>query len=210
VVVTWDDVIEERRATLELFESLTDEQWAVESLCTGWTAREVLAHLVVAADSRLRHWGLPILKAGGDFDKANDCLTRAEATKPIPELLDRYRERLQLRFPPPFLPLAAPMADAMLHGCDVRIPLGLPIDRPVERWAPPLDLIFGPRGKLGFSPRGRPPLRWVATDHNWSHGEGDEVRGAMADLALAASGRAARVEHLDGPGQPAVARWLER
>jgi uncharacterized protein (TIGR03083 family) len=207
-MVSWDDVIAERRATLGTFESLTDEQWRVPSLCEGWTAREVLAHLVLAADSRLRHWGMPILRAGGSFDKANDRLTRAEAARPIPDLLASYRERHQLRIPPPLLPLAAPMGDAMLHGLDVRIPLGLGSDRPPERWVEPLGLIFSIRGTLGFVPRGRPKLRWVATDHDWSVGDGDEVRGEMADLALAASGRRARVDQLEGPGQPAVARWL--
>ena len=207
-MITWDDVIAERRATLEVFESLTDDQWTVPSLCEGWTVREVLAHLVLAADSRLRHWGMPILRARGDFDKANDLLTREEARRPIPELLARYRERHQLRIPPPLLPLAAPMGDAMLHGLDVRIPLGRSSDRPPERWVEPLGLMFSTRGTLGFVPRGRPKLRWVATDHPWSVGEGEEVRGEMADLALAASGRRAHVHHLDGPGQPAVARWL--
>jgi uncharacterized protein (TIGR03083 family) len=208
VAVTWDDVITERRATLDTFESLVDEQWAVPSLCEGWTVRDVLAHLVLAADPRMRHWGMPILRAGGSFDKANDRLTRAEATRPVPELLRRYRERHQLSFRPPFLPLAAPMSDAMLHGLDVRIPLGVGTDRPPERWVEPLGLIFSRLGTLGFVPRGLPKLRWIATDHQWSHGDGPEVRGRMADLALTASGRRARVEHLEGPGQPAVARWL--
>jgi hypothetical protein len=37
-----------------------------------------------------------------------------------------------------------------------------------------------------------------------------EVQGRMADLALAASGRGARVDAITGPGQPALAAWLAR
>jgi hypothetical protein len=57
---------------------------------------------------------------------------------------------------------------------------------------------------------GRPAVRWVATDHEWAHGTGDEVQGTMADLALAASGRGARVDALTGSGLPALVAWLRR
>lgn len=66
------------------------------------------------------------------------------------------------------------------------------------------------RGERIFVPKGRPTLRWVATDLAWTHGTGDEVQGTMADVALAASGRGARVDALTGPGQPALASWLRR
>ncbi|MDP1807322.1 MAG: hypothetical protein Q8K72_19245 [Acidimicrobiales bacterium] len=93
---------------------------------------------------------------------------------------------------------------------DVRLPLGLPTERPVAHHVPALDLLCSRKGSLAFVPRGRPSVRWVATDHAWSHGNGDEVQGTMADLALAASGRGARVDALTGPGAPVVAAWLAR
>lgn len=42
------------------------------------------------------------------------------------------------------------------------------------------------------------------------HGTGDEVQGTMADLALAASGRGARIDAVSGAGRPALAAWLGR
>ena len=209
-MVDWGDVHEERRATLATFEALAPEQWQVQSLCGAWTVRQVLGHLVVATDPRLRHFLVPVLRAFGSFDKANDRLARAEAERPVDELLARYRERYTNQLSPPMLPLNASYGDAMLHNLDVRIPLGMPADRPPDRWAPVLDILVRPRATAAFLPRGRPKLRWVGTDHDWSHGEGPEVRGTMADLALAASARGARVDHLEGDGQPALARWLAR
>jgi uncharacterized protein (TIGR03083 family) len=209
-VFGWDDVIEERRSLLDTFEALAPEQWEVQSLCGSWTVRQLLGHLVVAADPRLRHFVMPVVRTFGSFDKANDRLAREEAERPITELLQRYRERHTNRMPPAGLPLSAPLSDAMLHGLDLRVPLELPIERPVHRWEPVLGLLLSWRATAGFVPRGRPRLRWVATDDDWSHGEGDEVRGTMADLAAAASWRQARFAHLEGPGTEALDRWLRR
>ncbi len=47
------------------------------------------------------------------------------------------------------------------------------------------------------------PLRCVASDLDWAHGSGEEVRGPAAALALAMSGRTARLEELSGPGAAA-------
>jgi len=208
VEATWDVIVDERRALLDTFETLTPEQWAAQSLCSGWTVRQLLGHLVVIADPRLRHFVGPVLRARGSFDKANDRLACAEAERSVDELLARYRERHTDRIGPPVLPLAAPLSDALLHGLDLRVPLGLPLERPVERWEPVMDLLLSFRATAGFVKRGRPKVRWVATDRDWSAGDGDEVSGTMADLASAASGRGARVHHLEGPGRPALARWL--
>ena len=204
----WGWIHDERRGLVETFEGLSDEQWATPSLCGAWTVRQVLGHLVVGADPRLRHFLVPVAKARGSFDRANDQLAREEAERPVEELLARYRARLDGRRTPPGFGAAAPLGDILLHSLDVRVPLGLPLDRPAERYRPVLDLLFTRRAIAGFVPRGRPKLRWVATDLEWSHGAGAEVAGAMADLTMAASGRGARVAELSGPGQPALASWL--
>lgn len=206
----WAAIADERAQLLATFEGLTHEQMAVPSLCGTWTVREVLAHLVVAADPPMGHFARELVKARGSFNRANERTTAEEAGRPAAALVERYRERLGKRFAPPGIGPRAPLSDVILHGFDVRIPLGLPSERPVERYVPVLDLLLSPVARVGFVPKGRPSLRWVATDHDWSHGSGDEVRGTMADLALAASGRGARVDELSGPGQPALAAWLQR
>jgi hypothetical protein len=43
-------------------------------------------------------------------------------------------------------------------------------------------------------------FHFVASDIDWSHGTGDEVRGPAVALALAMMGRKARLEDLAGPG----------
>jgi uncharacterized protein (TIGR03083 family) len=205
---TWAAIAEERASILGTFERLSLPDWETPSLCGHWTVRDVLGHLIVAADPPFGRFTVELVKAGGSFDKANDRLARAEARRPIDELIARYGELVGKRSSPPGFGPEAPLSDVLLHSLDVRIPLGLPFDRPPERGAVALDLLFTRRAAVGFVPRGRPALRWVATDHPWAHGAGDAVQGTTADLALAASGRVARLDSLSGPGQPALVAWL--
>lgn len=205
----WAVIAEERASLVDTFEQLQADQWDVPSLCGHWTVRQILGHLVVATDPPMGRFIREVVKALGSFDKANDRLALAQATRPIPDLIADLRSQVPRQFTPPGFGPEAPLHDILLHSLDVRIPLGLPTDRPAERYAPALDLMFG-KGARTLVPKGRPTLRWVATDLPWDLGTGDEVHGTMADLTLAASGRGARVDLLTGPGQPALATWLDR
>ena len=52
-------------------------------------------------------------------------------------------------------------------------------------------------------------LRLVATDADWSHGEGtDDVRGPSGELLLAATGRSTGLDGLEGPGVATLAGRL--
>jgi uncharacterized protein (TIGR03083 family) len=206
----WPWIREERAALLETFEGLTGEQWDVPSLCGGWSVRQVLGHLVVAAAPPKGRFLVEVAKARGSFDKANDRLAREAAERPTAELLARYKDLLDERNTPPGFGPEAPLTDILLHSLDVRIPLGLPSERPAERYAPALEVVLGRRGARIFARRGRPSLHWVATDHLWTYGTGEEVQGTMADLILAATGRGPRLDALTGPGQRLLATWLRR
>jgi uncharacterized protein (TIGR03083 family) len=204
----WAAIAEERSSLVATFEELTPEQLDTPSLCGHWTVRHVLGHLVLAVDPPLGRFAREVAKAFGSFDKANDRLALEQARRPAGDLIDELRSKVTARSAPPGLGPEAPLHDILLHSADVRIPLGLPDDHPPERFEPALGLVFGAIGSRTLVPKGRPKVRWVATDHSWSHGTGDEVHGTMADLALTASGRGAHLDALTGPAQPALAAWL--
>ncbi len=203
----WPTTIAARRSLLATFEQLGDDQWDVQSLSEGWTVREVLAHLTLAARPPARRYMVALVGARGSFDKANHALAVADATRPVDELLSGYSAVADHRFSPPGWPSAAPLRDVLLHGLDVRVPLGLSTDQPAADYVPVMGLLSSRAGR-SFARKGRPQVRWVATDHDWSHGEGGNVRGALADLALTAGGRSARLERLEGEGVPSIRAWL--
>jgi uncharacterized protein (TIGR03083 family) len=202
----WATIAAERLALADDVEGLTAEQWDTGSLCGDWRVRDVIGHLVTIQTTSWPALLIEIAKARGDFDKANSRMAVREGQRPPADLVAGLRRVADGRFKPPGYGSEAPLTDILVHGYDVRLPLGLPTDRPTEPFRHVLDLLVTPKGKRGFLPKALPPLRFVATDLDWSHGEGDEVSGPAADLTLGMTGRGFR-DSLSGSGQGVFAEW---
>jgi uncharacterized protein (TIGR03083 family) len=208
-VDVWGVLADERRALADELAALDGSEWAVPSLCGAWTTREVLGHLVVP----LVHSTGDIVRAGaralGRFDRANEALARAQAVRPVEDLLDDLRRHADHRFHPPGFGPEAPLTDLLLHAQDIRVPLGRPSPVAPARYRPVLDLLSAARSAVIM--RRRPPrLRLEATDLDWSHGDGPTVTGRAEDLALSLGGRSAVVDQLAGDGHAALVAWLAR
>ena len=90
----------------------------------------------------------------------------------------------------------------LIHGQDIRIPLRLATNRPIDPWRVALELVVTPKARRVFGLLPLDGVRLAATDLDWTYGSGDEVRGPAIALALTIMGRNARVEDLSGPGVP--------
>jgi len=200
----------ERLAVADMLDGLSPQQWETQSLCTGWTVRHVAAHLSVVLTRGMRTFLIAAIKAGGNLDRANRIVVARETTRPIPDIVGDLRANADSRFTPPTFGSDAPLTEVLLHGEDMRVPLGIADGRPAERWRGALDLLLSPKGRRGFAAKGVPALHYVATDTEWAHGSGDEVRGPAAALALTVSGRPARIGELSGPGLATVRAWAGR
>jgi uncharacterized protein (TIGR03083 family) len=98
------------------------------------------------------------------------------------------------------------LTDNMIHQQDIRRALGLARTIPVERVCAALDFVrYSPTIRGALRVRG---VRLVATDADWSHGKGPEVRGPGEALLMVMAGRPAALADLDGPGVPTVAARL--
>ncbi len=203
----WPITLRARESLLTTLEEVEGDSWGTASLCDGWTIRELLAHLTLAARPPARRYLPAVFKAGGNFDKANHRLAITDARQSPDQLIAQYRAVAGHQFSPPGWPEAAPLSDILLHSLDARIPLGVESNEPPEHYEPVLDLLFKRAGR-SFTSRGRPQARWVATDHEWSAGNGPDVRGSMENLSLTAAGRRARLDHLEGEGVAALRTWL--
>ncbi len=195
----------ERRALADLVDGLSEEQLATPSLCGAWTVKDVAAHLMAAEEGAVSEFLVAWVRSGFSFDRANVRMTAARAGRPVGELTALMREHAESRFTPPTMDWHAPLTDVMVHREDIAVPLGIPSDRPVESWRHVLDFVVSPKARRGFGVRRLPGVRLVATDVDWSHGDGPEVAGPAAPLALAISGRAAGLEALSGPGRESMA-----
>lgn len=199
----------ERRRLADLLGTLTDAQWGAPSLCAGWTVRHVAAHLVTPfAASRAQMVGALIRRRS--IAGVMDVMARRLAERPTGELVDLLRRHAASRFTPPGSPPAAPLTDILVHGMDIRWPLGRQDDRPdPAALGPVLDFVAGPNAARGFIPGDRlAGLRLVATDIGWSHGAGAPVEGPALPLAMAVLGRRVAVPELRGDGAATLAARL--
>lgn len=192
-------VAAERRAIADLVDSLDDAALATPSLCAGWDVKTVAAHLVSAfADSFWAFQRAAIRHRG--FHGAIDALAQRRAQASTADITETLRQRADHRLSPPVTGPLSGLTDVLVHGGDIRIPLGLGFRPDDERVTWALDFLMGPR-PLGFVPRGR--LRGIAlhcTDIGRTWGEGAEIRGPAAHVMMAVAGRVDTFDMVEGPG----------
>ncbi len=197
----------ERLALADLFETLDDEQLSTPSLCSAWTVGDVLGHLaspilLPKADIAKQFLRTP------SFRSATVAWTEQVQRFPVREQIEALRTSADHPFIPPGAGPVAPLTDAIIHGEDVRVPLGLRRDVPAEHLRPALDFGTSLMAVPFFLPfRRLNGLRLVAGDLGWSHGSGALIEGPAQELALAMFGRvAAAAPSLSGPGVEVLAR----
>ena len=194
-------VAEQRRQIANLLDELDDSQLTTPSLCAGWDVKTVAAHLVsVFADSFWTFQWTALRRAS--MARAIDELARRRAQVPTSEIAARLRRDADHELSPPLFGPLDPLADILVHGGDIRIPLGLSFDPDPVHAALALDFLTRP-WRFGFVPLGRlRGIRLRAKDVDQSWGAGAEIRGPAAALMMAVCGRTALLDLLDGPGLP--------
>ena len=197
---------DERLGLVERLRALPDEAWATPSLCAGWSVHHVVAHLATPFSVTRGRFALEVVRSRG-IAGAMDRIARRLHGRPTGELLALLEQNAGSTFRPPGMPAAAPLTDIVAHGADIRWALGDGHDdwgRPA-RLAPVLDFLVSSRAHAGFVPVSRlRGLRLVATDQDWAHGTGREVKGPSLALAMAVLGRPAALPSLHGEGVEAL------
>lgn len=204
---TWDDLADERRATADLLEGLSPEQWRVQTLCSAWDVHAMAAHLTVPCTFTTSEMVSTIVRARGSVDRAALRMVERRVSQPREELVAVLRDRAEVRKAPPIVGAMGPYTDALIHLQDMLVPLGMHDHRPAERWRPSLDFLVSATARVGFVPGRLPDVRLVATDLDWSHGDGPVVEAPAAALALAITRRTARLDELTGPGADVLRAW---
>lgn len=201
----WPLVHAERRALVDDLSGLSDEQWRTSSLCAGWTVHDVAAHLVGNA-GHISVAGLVVAMARArfDFDRMNQADAARELGDGPDYTLCRLREVAGNTDAPPFVPLVVRLVEEVVHGEDVRRPLGIAHDYPAAAVVPALEHQVRTKVSIGGGRERAAGVRLRATDADVVIGEGPEVSGPVVSLLLAASGRSAARADLSGPGLSAL------
>ena len=194
----WPTIHAERRALADDLDGLTSEQWQSASLCEGWTVHDVLAHLLVLAGMTPFNFVARFAGAGFNFARYAEQGIARQQRPNAAQTLAAFRAAQDHTTAPPG-PVETWVGEHLVHGEDIRRPLGITRSYPMDAVLGTLDFyqrsqpIIGGRDRVaGLT------LRAIDADH--SVGNGPEVNGPALDLVLAATGRPAGWATLAGPG----------
>ena len=197
----------ERLNLCDYLDALTDAQWAAQSLCSAWTVREVTAHLTVTTRATIPFVIRSAIKARGSFDRMTANVARDRAAQfTTTELVQQLRESADSSRRIVGSGPMDPLMDLLIHGQDIARPLERPHHMRTEVALAALEYV-APNRFLG-GPKRVGGLELVATDAEWSTGEGPTVRGTAENLLLVSAGRSAALPHLTGPGVDGLAERL--
>jgi uncharacterized protein (TIGR03083 family) len=197
-VDVWPTIHAERATLAADLQGLSDVQWATPSLCSGWSVRDVLAHMTATARMTPPRFLLKMLTSGFSFQKLQAKDIALERGASPADTLARFRSQINSSSHPPG-PNDSWLGEVLVHGEDVRRPLGIrhayPLDACVQtaNFYKGSNLIIGAKSRIAG-------LRLRATDTEWAHGAGPEVAGPIHALLMAMTGRKAAVADLTGEG----------
>jgi len=194
----WPLVHAERAALAADLADLTGQQWTAPSLCTGLTVRQVLAHLIAGASLGPARWLAGVIRCRFDFDKMV-AMRLAEQLGATPaETLARFR-RVVTSTVKPLVPTEAMLGEAIVHGEDIRRPLGVHRDYPVTMLTRVADYYQG-SDLVVPAKRRIAGLRLQASDGPFATGSGPLVAGSTLTLIMAMTGRVTYCDELAGDG----------
>lgn len=200
----WRTISAERGALADDLAGLTDEQWETRSLCEDWSMREVLAHMTATGQTSPLGFVTGLASSGFAFSTfSRKGIDRNLGTSPA-DTLAAFRSIQSSTTAPPG-PKTSWLGEAIVHAEDIRRPLGLRHEYPMDAVLACLD--FYKRSNTLIGTRSRiEGLELVASDADWTSGEGLEVSGPALSLLMAATGRFAAADDLSGPGAERLAR----
>ncbi|GAB4586000.1 maleylpyruvate isomerase family mycothiol-dependent enzyme [Nocardia sp. IFM 10818] len=196
----WSAVAAERASLVELLRPLPASAWDHASLCAGWRIRDVVAHVILSADSGLGSILINLIRARGDFNRlVRDTAIRHADTRTPTRLLDELSDTIPTRVTPIGTTPADRLMDLLVHGQDIAIPLGIPRDMPIPAARVALDRVW--HGGFPFHARKKfGAYHLTATDCTWTAGTGPTVEGSVTTLLLLITGRHPAPGRLTGPG----------
>lgn len=183
----------ERRALVHALREVDGSAWDTPSLCTGWRARDVLAHLTMPFAVRTPQFLIGMVANLGNYDRYADRWARGEGDARSPEeLLATLEANADSTFTPPGFGAEAPLTDIVVHGLDLCVPLGVELAHErVEALRTVLGFLVSPKAGRVFRPSSSvlEGHELVATDAGWRWGHGPEIAAPAADLILGLTGR---------------------
>jgi uncharacterized protein (TIGR03083 family) len=196
----------EREEFAVLLDQLSQDQWNSPTLCHLWRVRDVVAHVFSYDELSPRELVRRFLKGRLGVDRINALGVADHADKSPAQLTALMRGHTEPRGLAAGFGGMIALVDGMIHQQDIRRALDTPRTIEPQRLTAALKFArYAPTIRGAWRARG---VRLVATDVDWSHGSGPEVRGGCEALLMAMAGRRDALCDLTGPGKAKLAQRL--
>jgi uncharacterized protein (TIGR03083 family) len=206
LVPTTEMARDEREEFASFLDGLTPEQWNSPTLCEMWTVRDVAIHTVSYDELSAAGLVARFLKGRLNTDRINAIGVADYADRAPEQITAMIRAHAEPHGLTGGFGGKIALTDGMIHQQDIRRSIGILRTIDPERLRTALDFArFAPTIRGAWRARG---VRLVASDLDWSHGTGPEVRGTGEALLMAMAGRRAALDDLDGPGKAQLARHI--
>lgn len=195
----------------EFLRELPDEAWDHDTLCEGWRVRDVVSHMALGYTTPMLPMIGKVAKHGFNVPRTSAVESAAYGSAHSPAEILAVFETIPTQHVrkgiSKMIPVREGLVDHVVHHQDIRRPLGMPRTIPEDRLVAALDAAPGISGFVGAKKRAT-GLRLTATDVEWTHGDGPEVRGTGEAILLTITGRRAALDELDGEGVATLATRL--
>lgn len=197
----WLAIETERRSLADLLDTLSAEQWESRSLCVEWRVRDVAAHVAMTPRAPTLSTTITgMVRARGDLWAFGRDVAIAHAQRPTDQIVEELRRDAARRTKPAFTSVQNLLMDALVHGQDIAVPLGLHRPMPRDAAVAGFERVWSMGWPFHAQKRLR-GLRLVAVDADIAVGRGEVVKGSISALLLLATERtAAALDRLEGPG----------
>jgi uncharacterized protein (TIGR03083 family) len=204
-VETGDAVRDEMLDLAERLAGLDDEQWNSPSLCALWRVRDVLAHVTAGAEGAFGVGAIIVgmLRHGFNYNRwvAADGQARGQQEPRV--LLKALRTAAANGEAQSRARAVRSLTHVLIHGQDMCRPLDIKRDLPEVHLVRVADFvkddvhIFGTKKRIAG-------CKLTATDMDWCHGHGPEVKGPAEALVMMMAGRWVALDDLSGEGKSAL------
>jgi uncharacterized protein (TIGR03083 family) len=168
---TWQMIKAERVTLVDRLEKLSDADWDAPSLCTGWTVRDVVAHMIATAAMTPPTFSAKLIGSGLNFQAmTRKDIAQVRGDRTNADLVELMRGRIDARTAPPG-PATSWLGETIVHSEDVFRALGGYGEHPVKHVAAVADfyknsnLLIGAKNRIAG-------VCLKATDTHWRHGTG--------------------------------------
>lgn len=172
----------------DVLTALDQESWGISSLCTGWSLREVVAHLTLPARRSNPAVLAGLAFCGFRWHAFADKAAHRDAGISTSKLLADLRSTRLAAWRPPGGGPEGALVHAVVHALDITVPLGVSRPSDSEKVRLVLDALVAPTSLKHFGVD-LDGLELRADDIPWLHGNGRRVTADSEAIVLLLSGR---------------------